>query len=91
MQKFFNLSAGVLAIAAVAGCSTSNSKTAVQPGNTNAPVCKQATEAEIASLFDRWNTALQTGNPKAVVALYDEGSILLPTVSNKPRLTPAEK
>ena len=91
MQKFFNLSAGVLAIAAVAGCSTSNSKTAVQPGNTKAPVCKQATEAEIASLFDRWNTALQTGNPKAVVALYDEGSILLPTVSNKPRLTPAEK
>ena len=90
MQKFFNLSAGVLAIAAVAGCSTSNSKTAVQPGNTNAPVCKQATEAEIASLFDRWNTALQTGNPKAVVALYDEGSILLPTVSNIPRRTHAE-
>ena len=93
MQKFFNLSAGVLAIAAAAGCSTSNPKTTVQPGNinTNPTVCKQATEAEIASLFDRWNTALQTGNPKAVVALYDEGSILLPTVSNKPRLTPAEK
>ena len=45
MQKFFNLSAGVLAIAAVAGCSTSNSKTAVQPGNTNAPVVMMAEKA----------------------------------------------
>ncbi len=90
MQKLFKLSAGVLAIAAVAGCSTSNSA----GSRANAPrleVCKKATEAEVASLFDRWNTALQSGDPKNVVALYDEGSILLPTVSNKPRLTPAEK
>lgn len=90
MQKLFKLSAGALAIAAVAGCSTSNSA----GSRASAPrleVCKKVTEAEVASLFDRWNTALQSGNPKNVVALYDEGSILLPTVSNKPRLTPAEK
>ena len=37
------------------------------------------------SLFDKWNKAIQTGNPKNVSALYDEKAILLPTVSNKVR------
>ena len=50
-----------------------------------------ATEQTIAALFDRWNESLQTGDPKKVVANYAERSILLPTVSNTPRLTPAEK
>ncbi len=53
--------------------------------------CRAATEQEIASLFDRWNQSLLTGDPHKVVANYAERSILLPTVSNKPRLTPAEK
>jgi hypothetical protein len=53
--------------------------------------CKSTTEQEIASLFDRWNQSLQTGDPHKVVANYAERSILLPTVSNKPRRTPAEK
>ena len=52
--------------------------------------CKVTSEKEIASLFDRWNQSLQTGDPHKVVANYAERSILLPTVSNKPRLTPAE-
>ncbi len=34
---------------------------------------------------------MQTGDPAKVVALYAEDSILLATVSNKPRLTSAEK
>ena len=42
-------------------------------------------------MFDRWNQSLQTGDPHKVVANYSERSILLPTVSNKPRLTPEEK
>jgi uncharacterized protein (TIGR02246 family) len=53
--------------------------------------CKETNEEEIASLFDRWNQSLHTGDPSKVVANYAERSILLPTVSNKPRLTPAEK
>jgi uncharacterized protein (TIGR02246 family) len=53
--------------------------------------CKTTTEKEIASLFDRWNRSLQTGDPHKVVANYAERSILLPTVSNKPRVTLAEK
>ena len=40
---------------------------------------------EIAALFDEWNSALQTGDPKKVAVLYETNSILLPTVSNKVR------
>lgn len=54
-------------------------------------VCKPASEKEVAALFDRWNSSLQTGEPKKVVQNYDKKSILLPTVSNKPRLTAEEK
>jgi uncharacterized protein (TIGR02246 family) len=53
--------------------------------------CHAASEQQIASLFDRWNNTLKSGDPKKVVANYATKSILLPTVSNKPRLTPAEK
>lgn len=53
--------------------------------------CKPVTKAEIGALFDRWNAALQTGDPHKVVANYAPDSILLPTVSNTPRLTVAEK
>ena len=53
--------------------------------------CKATSEQEIAALFDRWNQSLQTGDPHKVVANYAERSILLPTVSNKPSLTVAEK
>jgi uncharacterized protein (TIGR02246 family) len=54
-------------------------------------VCKASSEQEIAALFDRWNRSLQTGDPHQVVANYAERSVLLATVSNQPRLTPAEK
>lgn len=54
-------------------------------------VCKAASDKEISALFDRWNHSLQTGDPRKVVQNYARKSILLPTVSNKPRLTPEEK
>jgi uncharacterized protein (TIGR02246 family) len=54
-------------------------------------VCHPIKEKEVAALFDRWNASLQTGDPKKVAANYAEKSVLLPTVSNKPRLTPEEK
>ena len=41
--------------------------------------------SEIGALFDQWNNALQTGDPKNVVALYESNAILLPTVSNQVR------
>ena len=60
-------------------------------GAGHTEVCKAVTEQEIAALFDRWNNSLKTGDPHKVVANYAEQSVLLPTVSNTPRLTPAEK
>jgi len=45
---------------------------------------------EITALFDEWNDALQTGDPKQVAALYETNGILLPTVSNKVRHNHAE-
>ncbi len=45
---------------------------------------------EIGELFEMWNSALQTGNPKAVVELYEYNAILLPTVSNQVRHNHAE-
>ncbi len=47
-------------------------------------------ESEIVALFDEWNNALKTGNPKNVVALYESNGVLLPTVSNKVRHNHAE-
>ncbi|KWR91443.1 DUF4440 domain-containing protein [Cupriavidus sp. IDO] len=74
----------------LAGCAMNQGT----PGNAQASRtegCKAASEPEIAALFDRWNQSLQTGDPHKVVANYAARSILLPTVSNKPRLTVAEK
>jgi len=53
--------------------------------------CKTTDEREIASLFDGWNAALATGNPTEVAARYADDSILLPTLSNTPRLTQATR
>ena len=52
---------------------------------------QSASEKEIKSLFDHWNQSLQTGDPQKVTELYAKRSILLPTLSDKVRLTPKEK
>lgn len=79
----------VLAVA-LAGCATNQGRPS-QGQVSRTETCRATSEQEIAALFDRWNQSLQTGDPHKVVANYAERSILLPTVSNKPRLTPAEK
>ncbi|MBW1784040.1 MAG: DUF4440 domain-containing protein [Deltaproteobacteria bacterium] len=81
---------GLVFLVFLVGCATNNS----MPTTLSAPrteICRPTIESEIAAPFDRWNQSLQTGDPRNVVANYAERSILLPTVSNKPRLTPAEK
>lgn len=81
---------GLLVIPIIlAGC-VSPQASSTKPG-TRTQSCKMTTEQEIDSLFDRWNESLQTGDANKVVANYADGSILLPTLSNKPRLTTAEK
>ncbi|MDP2243551.1 SgcJ/EcaC family oxidoreductase [Pseudomonas sp.] len=82
--------AGLLLLSALlAGCATSH-VSLTGPGDRT-EMCKATTEQEIASLFDRWNQSLHTGDPQKVVANYAESSVLLPTLSNKPRFTQAEK
>jgi len=79
MKRFVSSLIVVLGVA-FAPCALAKSET-----------CKATNEKEVAALFDRWNASLKTGEPKKVVANYATKSILLATVSNKPRMTPAEK
>jgi uncharacterized protein (TIGR02246 family) len=49
------------------------------------PSCTVPGERDVAALFDRWNSSLQTGDAKAVAANYSPHAVLLPTLSNMPR------
>lgn len=80
----------VVFVFALAGCAMTQDSSK-NDQISHAENCKRTSEQEIAALFDRWNRSLQTGDPNSVVANYAEQSILLPTVSNQPRLTSAEK
>ncbi|MEU4463537.1 SgcJ/EcaC family oxidoreductase [Streptomyces sp. NPDC024017] len=51
---------------------------------------KPVTKAQVLGLFDNWNAALQTGDPKKVADLYAKDAVLLPTVSNQVRTDRAE-
>jgi uncharacterized protein (TIGR02246 family) len=55
----------------------------------SALACAQVTDQQIAALFDRWNASLRTGDPDKVTANYATDGVLLPTVSNDPRTSPA--
>lgn len=75
--------------ALLTGCASTPANTTQTSKTEN--ICKIASAPEIEKLFDRWNQSLQTGDTKKVVANYAENSILLPTVSNKPRISKEEK
>lgn len=51
--------------------------------------CAPIDTAEVEELFDRWNTALASGDPDSVSALYSSHALLLPTLSPLPRNNPA--
>ncbi len=87
MRNPYLLSAVLAAV--LSGCASAPSGSGAAAARTE--VCRASNEQEIAALFDRWNRSLQTGDPHQVVANYADRSILLPTVSNQPRLTAAEK
>ena len=77
------LAAGAL----LSGCASNP----MGPTSARTETCKATSEQEVAALFDRWNQSLRTGDPGKVVANYADRSVLLPTVSNTPRLDPAQK
>ena len=82
----------VVTALALAGCASSPE----YPGKNYTHVprtekCKPTSEKKIAALFDRWNDSLESGDSHKVVANYADDAILLATVSNQPKLTPAER
>lgn len=53
--------------------------------------CIKVDNADIEQLFDRWNDSLRSGDAHKVADNYVSDAVLLPTVSNKVRLTDAER
>jgi uncharacterized protein (TIGR02246 family) len=71
------LAAGTFALGAgVAGA---------DPASKGGKHAKPVTKTQVLALFDQWNAALQTGDPKKVADLYAKDAVLLPTVSNQVR------
>lgn len=52
--------------------------------------CAPVTKEQVAGLFDQWNASLKTLDPDVVTENYADDAVLLPTVSNTPRLNRAE-
>ncbi|AYG61941.1 SgcJ/EcaC family oxidoreductase [Rhizobium jaguaris] len=53
--------------------------------------CTPITKKQVEGLFDRWNASLATLDPQKVVENYAPDAVLLPTLSNKPRVTQEER
>lgn len=79
----------LMPVAFAAGCAST--PTPAPAVAASASTCAPVNEQQVAALFERWNASLATGDPHKVVANYAARSILLPTVSNRPRLSVAEK
>ncbi|MFG2777591.1 SgcJ/EcaC family oxidoreductase [Streptomyces prunicolor] len=58
--------------------------------STKSTKSSKPSKKQIAALFDGWNAALQTGDPKKVANRYAPDAVLLPTVSNEIRTDRAE-
>ncbi len=60
------------------------------PTAAEVAVCAPATLRLAEDLFKRWNEALSSGDAQRVSRCYAEDAVLLPTVSNVPRLSRSE-
>lgn len=69
----------VVATAAALGACASAPKE--ESAASAAIACHSTSEAEIAALFDRWNSSLRTGDPHEVSKNYADRSLLLPAGS----------
>ena len=80
-----------LACAVLTGCASTGSQSLASSSPPVQTTCKAITEPEVAALFERWNQSLKSLSATEVVKNYAARSILLPTVSNKARLSAVEK
>jgi uncharacterized protein (TIGR02246 family) len=74
-------------LALLAGCA----QRAPRPDTATREECHPISDERIAGLFKRWNDSLQTRDAGKVVANYAEGSVLLPTLSARPRVSRDDK
>jgi uncharacterized protein (TIGR02246 family) len=56
---------------------------------TTVPNCAPVSEEQVAGLFNWFNEAWASQDPAKVTALFTRDAVLLATVSNSPRTTPA--
>ena len=82
----FLLGAGLIAAPAAA---QSDDHKGHHMGKAHTMSCAPVTEAAVQQQFDTFNAAWATKNPATVAALFAPDAVLLPTVSNTPRTTPA--
>lgn len=79
--------AACLATCLLASAATGSARAREPQANAR---CAAITPAQVAALFDRWNAALATNDPDAVVKNYAADAVLLPTVENGPLIGPQE-
>lgn len=60
------------------------------PSAGEVAICAPATLRLAEELFERWNEALRSGDAERVSRCYADDAVLLPTVSNVPRLSRSE-
>lgn len=77
----------LLAVAGSTGCAKDIPSPSSAADGYIFPVKKQA-EKEISQVFDQWMAAVGTGSSDAVMKLYAEDAVLLPTLSGKVCNTP---
>jgi len=90
LQRIFTTMFFAVIAVTMPGCMTSPAKPGIA-GPQHSETCIATDEKEIAALFDRWNNSLRSGDAHMVVANYATPSVLLATLSNKPRVTAEEK
>lgn len=78
-----------LRLALLAGLAAAVPGTALAQQATRAETCPTVSQAMVEAQFARFNEAWATGDPDVVTALFTAEPVLLATVSNTPRTTPA--
>jgi len=53
--------------------------------------CVKVNNKDIEALFDRWNASLKTNDAVKVDANYTDKAVLLPTLSNTPKVTRSQR
>ena len=76
------IAAGLLSLALMSATTSAEARTTRER-------CEVVTAAQVDGLFANFNAAWATKNPQTVTSLFTPDAVLLATVSNLPRTTPA--